>query len=369
MIYAVFLLAIPVDARADAGTALMWAGMFHMLLGNAIIGVIEAAVISRFFKVKYMRIVGVTILANYFSAWAGFLLVGWTSRFSVPYGAGPGYVNIYNFRWFIWLAVAASFLASIILEWPFYAWALRRGGYKSASMFRSSFRASVYAQTASYILLLPWFYLVSGTGLFSAVTTDKTMSLVKSRDAVVYFISPQRGAIYRVLPDGTGLQWVQESPFGKETKRLFLRPSSDKHGFDLWVEGANQRQTCVVEKQFGPAADPQEGWYKYNTLPWPHDFGPPLDLRPENDRNWKVDIAFWPTVGVSGENKKTGKFLSAGLETPFLAWESRYGTVLPGDEVVYQLGNQIVILDLNQRKIGLIAMGRGPVVTLDRKRR
>jgi hypothetical protein len=39
--------------------------------------------------------------------------------------------------------------------------------------------------------------------------------------------------------------------------------------------------------------------------------------------------------------------------------------MLPGDQVVYQLGDQIVLLDLNQRKLGLITLGRGPLAALD----
>ena len=41
--------------------------------------------------------------------------------------------------------------------------------------------------------------------------------------------------------------------------------------------------------------------------------------------------------------------------------------VLPGDLVVYQLGEQIVVLDLNHRQLGLLALGRSPVVALRAK--
>ena len=52
-------------------------------------------------------------------------------------------------------------------------------------------------------------------------------------------------------------------------------------------------------------------------------------------------------------------------KTPYLWWQTCYATVLPGDRVIYQLADQVVLLDLNLRKICLIALGRGPVVTLD----
>jgi hypothetical protein len=68
--------------------------------------------------------------------------------------------------------------------------------------------------------------------------------------------------------------------------------------------------------------------------------------------------------GLQAWNKKTNEKLNAALETPFVIWPSRNATVLPGDQVVYQLGDQIVVLDLRTRRIGLVARGRGPVVIL-----
>ena len=35
------VLALPMVAMANAGTPLMWAGMLHLLFGNALIGIFE----------------------------------------------------------------------------------------------------------------------------------------------------------------------------------------------------------------------------------------------------------------------------------------------------------------------------------------
>jgi hypothetical protein len=40
-------------------------------------------------------------------------------------------------------------------------------------------------------------------------------------------------------------------------------------------------------------------------------------------------------------------------------------TILPSNNVVCELEGQIVLVDLNARKIGFITMGRSPVVVLD----
>jgi hypothetical protein len=56
---------------------------------------------------------------------------------------------------------------------------------------------------------------------------------------------------------------------------------------------------------------------------------------------------------------KIEKFI---LHTPFISWFMKNVTILPEDQVVFQMGEQIVLLDLNSRKIGFISKGIGPVV-------
>lgn len=65
------LICIPLTVRADAGTPLMWAGMLHMVFGNAIIGIFEGLILAWIFKLRKGICVLVMIPANYFSAWIG----------------------------------------------------------------------------------------------------------------------------------------------------------------------------------------------------------------------------------------------------------------------------------------------------------
>ncbi len=54
------------------------------------------------------------------------------------------------------------------------------------------------------------------------------------------------------------------------------------------------------------------------------------------------------------------------METPFFStWYPYYPIVLPGNYVIYQLGKQIVLFDINGRRIRLLARGVGPVVVLE----
>ena len=67
----IVLAFFPAVARADAGTPLMWAGTFHLLFGNAIIGVAEGLLLAVLFRQKGAPCVPIMIAANYFSAWVG----------------------------------------------------------------------------------------------------------------------------------------------------------------------------------------------------------------------------------------------------------------------------------------------------------
>jgi hypothetical protein len=62
---------IPQVASANAGTPLMWAGMLHLTLGNALIGIGEGLLIARVFQLPKRRCIGWMIAANYLSAWVG----------------------------------------------------------------------------------------------------------------------------------------------------------------------------------------------------------------------------------------------------------------------------------------------------------
>ena len=84
----------------------------------------------------------------------------------------------------------------------------------------------------------------------------------------------------------------------------------------------------------------------------------------EIESNWiQDDWAAWNELSM--EKKSNGEKLRFGLETPFLHWWPGEFIVLPDDQVIYQLGNQIVLVDLNKKLIGLLSLGFGPVVVAE----
>ena len=78
---------------------------------------------------------------------------------------------------------------------------------------------------------------------------------------------------------------------------------------------------------------------------------------------WKYHTGFWAGEGLSGENQKTGERIHLSLEIPFASWMVRNAVQLDGDLVLFQLGNdQICLLRPGEKRIALIARGKGPPV-------
>ena len=69
-------------------------------------------------------------------------------------------------------------------------------------------------------------------------------------------------------------------------------------------------------------------------------------------------------IGLRAQNNATHENIHLALDTPLVQWWSGYATVLPGDQVVYQLEDQIVLLDLPTRRIAMLTRGRSPVVII-----
>ncbi len=97
----------------------MWAGMLHLVFGNAIIGVFEGLILARFFKLRKAICILAMIPANYFSAWVGGLFLDYEITTVLPFG-------LYNAWHWIWMMVLITFLMTLVLEWPFVFYCFRK---------------------------------------------------------------------------------------------------------------------------------------------------------------------------------------------------------------------------------------------------
>ena len=106
------LLLSPATAHADVGTPLMWATLFHLFIGNLLIGIFEGYLLAKFFTLPKLRSIILMIIANYVSMWlGGLLLLGWLSSL-IP-------VDLSSGRWIYPGLILLSFILTLLMEYPF----------------------------------------------------------------------------------------------------------------------------------------------------------------------------------------------------------------------------------------------------------
>ncbi len=356
------LLILPLAAWADAGTPLMWAGAFHLVIGNVIIGVIEGLVLTRLFRVRRVLSIFVMVVANYFSAWMGFLfLTYWGETFSNWF---LGEYPLYRIQIYFWSMFGLFYLATIILEWPFCVWLLLGQG----SPFRKSLLATVLAQTLSYALLVPFFYSLSSTSIFDQLEMVDAGSLSQG-EAVqsILFISPFDGDLYSIHSDGSNLQNLYSAGvFTKEPILIFRRD---------WITGRWSlfcHPKAWMEEEISipiglPVCPPPSGVLA-ETYPDRTTHADRLvDLRPSIEKEMLVGVGDYAREGIHFWNNTTQTGSLFALETPFLSWVARYPTALPGNQFIFQLADRIVLLDLPKRQMACITKGLGPLVVLEKE--
>ncbi len=225
----------PLSVLADAGTPLVWGGAFHLFIGNAIIGLFEGWLLARFFGLSKRRCVGFLIPANYLSAWVGIMLMSFLfNRFAT---------DIYSGLRVTWLLIAASYLLTLLVEWPFVALCFRG----TQRWFTGSIKGSVLVQSASYVLLFGGYWLLSGTSLYTNMSVVLPGQISAPRGVVMFFIACSDGNVYRSeLGSFTDTKVAELNSTNHWEDHLELKESqADSNYWDL-AAVLEKRQTVVL---------------------------------------------------------------------------------------------------------------------------
>ncbi len=216
------LCLVPFTASADAGTALMWAGLLHLAFGNLFIGLFEGMILAWAFKLKSSRCAWIMILANYFSSWGGmFLNSAITDCLSL---------NLYNAWIWFWVMVGIAYLMTLILEWPFVFFCLR----KSPNRFKKSLWGNLLVNSISYALLFGWYWCASGKGLYRNVSIVQPSQMIMPTNAVVFFISATNGNVCSLNLATRESKKILELKSIDKDDRLLVEPSKlDTNNWDI----------------------------------------------------------------------------------------------------------------------------------------
>ena len=360
---AMFILAFPLVAQANAGTPLMWATTLHMVFGNAIIGIIEGLLLGLIFRTSKWKAILILIAANYVSAWFG-------GAFIIGNLANQVSVNIENVQYWFWRFTFLAFLITLFVEFPFILFAIRK--IKHALI--KSIIATVLLHCISYSLLLGWYWGASGTSMMAELDVVSVAQMQVPEGYNLYYIAPDGNSILRADLTGKTLEKIKEVASPHRSDRLFAR-LRDEEIYDLFIHMDSdkrfQEKEELILKSFsslapvdrriaeGHSKDPSGTWFNFGTVP---------KLATESD--WEYSTGFWPVEGIRGGSKKEKSRFHFSLETPFVSWSVRNATHIKGDFVVFQLGDdQICILHPQAKQIALITRGKGPIVAEAKKPR
>ncbi len=348
----------PFTASANAGTGLMWASLLHLWIGNAIIGSFEGAAMASFVRPQQRRCVPVMIGANYFSAWAGGVGLA-------PAISGMLDWNLYSAWRHFWMLVVITYLLTLLLEWPFVAACF----WRQTNWLKRSIKALLIVQTVSYLLLFGWYWGASGKSLYTQMNIVPLAEMKRSPDAWLFFISSEDGRAYEMDLGSQATRLVGEAVSTNHNDRLLFRLGETNAPYaDLCLRRDARRDEDAVTESLGVRFSTTNvvvaSEHDLRRNVW-FDFGSAGVLGMATNGGWHFRTGFWPVEGMRASNEKGEGGFRFGWETPFSQWTIRAATHLPGDQVIFQLGeNQICILDAPSRKVARITNGRGPAVAL-----
>ena len=346
----------------------MWALGLHLLIGNAVIGIGEGLLLTRFFSVRAYTSVPLMIVANYASAWAGWGMLQTPALRPSPLDALSATLEN-GWAWF-WVLLAAAYVATLVLEWPFVVLCV----YRRQGWFRRSVRASLVVQSASYLVLFGWYWLVSPTSLYTQMHIVAPSALALPENVVVYYFSADGGDVYKRRVSGGAAEKICELGSHLGDDRLLVRRNdADEKLWDLVARVDPDRcpggglvavltglaVEAAPESRFESDPDSWEGT-RYN-------FGDAPRLGSAAGE-WDFEAGFWSVQGLTAVRRKSDERVQFAFATPFGEWFVRNAIALPTDKVLFQLGaDQICAFDPATRRVALLWRGRGAVAVIEHR--
>lgn len=393
------LLLLPSSMLANTISPLAFVFFSRLIFGNFVIGVIEGLIVYKILHATKKRAIWIMILANYVSMLAGLLLID-VLGLGISYGF-LGTTPLYNVFYVILFMPVFAYCVTVLMEWPFCFWIHKD---KPKSLARS-FVASLAAQTVSYTLILPFYFLTSNINLYRQTTLDPTLSFAKNSNACIYFVSTEDRFLYRCRTNGTAAERV----YDEEQLRgygLFIWPNSTERTLELWYgtdyyasSKDNKRKKILYNLPWDGSLPTwyRTHWYrmgsntewqdllvnpnlkhlwetepKYDddSIEFYDDFNDEVaDYRSQEQKEWHIAISPFTYLGhgLRARNSK-GALIDISFHTPYLVWGCSNVTVLPDNQVIFELGWKMIILfDLDSRKIGMLARGHSPVVVFEKE--
>lgn len=349
----------PISMLANTITPAMMGAGFYLIVFNAILGVTEGMILRRWFK-GGTKAVWWMILANYLSAWIGWMGVAWLMTPHMNSLLGPRPIERVNF--IVGALFLVTFAISVIVEAALVYLALQR----TCRGVLRTMGGSLAVNAVSYPFIALWF-------LNSSYTLPLNASVVSDAE-----LGPMpRGTLYWIDAHGLVMARALESRDDRPREVASVMLNDFFHPYQLQVMKSGNRVSIVpnysgVSYRDRPAPqglEPPEGPVVVDAgsaVNFPADYWEQdrmlrktvLDLRPVERRAIRITFDWYRhylSASVPGGRKSR---LTIGWAV--IDWGMSEPTVLPDDKVVLEWADQIVIFDPRTGRIAFIAPGTCP---------
>jgi len=339
---------------ADTITPFLFSTFTYLVALNALIAVLEGILLRRWFRggdhsIRWM------LLANYLSAWIGWVALVWLIAPRLDGLLGPRPIERVELLALLILSVA--FAITVVVEFGVVHVATSR----SRRSWKRSLLATISVNLVSYLLISLWFCWTSFTLPFN-VKVRPLADLKPIPNGTLYWIDPVGNLMAENLsreglPKRMGNIEINDQ---LEPWQLRLEEGNNSNSVDMRVrysfrgtgnDDSGLDNSIVLPNVVSADAFPPDYW---ENRP---DRKKAADLR-TGDRSVQVVFDWYRHVmGTTVPNGPT-THLCVGLAT--FDWMIEEPTILPDDKIVFEWGGQIVLLDPHMRKLAFIAMGTCP---------
>jgi len=313
----------------------------HFLLGGLVFGALGAA-LMRTSRVGWKGRVGWLVTAKYLSST---LLLFPLSIVFVR--VLPAWLGLDPVGRLPWLAAAFALLAlalSALVEWPFF--------YRVMGGRWGSLGFSIRSNALTMVLLTAVYLPFCELGIWGLPASPVVASGFKAfylREGGL-FLRQSEGSEHCLI---SGLRFTTEA-------RLFARQG--REGWDLWLQDAQAPPQCLLTAVAPESmAIPQQAArhtqakkaVQTGEPTLAQTYGKPAEVAPETESPWSLHVGRWPWEGLQVSSRDIKGSYRVALDTPLLSWNARCATRLPADQVLFQMGPYLWVLDLEARPLGV----------------
>ena len=374
------LFCLPCTALANAGTPLVWGMFSHLVIGNILIGILEANLLKKLNGNKGWHAVAWMILANYVSAFSGFYFLVASHNWVQTWTLNTLKVNALMLAVGLWLVTA-------VLELPFVWLAMGKDNRNWCKALKCSF----IMQSVSYILLILWYMFCGNNSLLTCRIVEPG-EIELPNDSCIYYIGADDNKVYKWHSAKQTSEIVSEQTLTGEYVRLFaLQKTPDDVKADLVAVqfGGNAQQTLILP-QFADAAkvilepsvdmiynfsrfyrfsrtlgDAKQSNCRFEAPPHYSDRGLSLLSR---HRKGEKDTDYYNKPDRYGFNRSEWKREKRvlALASPLAVWSINNPIQFSNDIVLIEMSyRQLCLFDYRTRRIALLARGYGATAAIE----